>query len=259
MKKLAEGREAEIFDVDSTRVLKLYREGSEGACVREWLALGVLDAGLAPTAFELRHVDGRSGILMERISGTDVLTLIGAQPWRLPGLGILMGTTHARVHELTAPAALPPLRDRMRSRIELSPFVPDGIRTVAIAAIADLKDGDRVCHGDFHPGNLLSEKKRARVLDWPNASAGEAAADVAASVLILQLGEPTETSPWAVRKLHRLGRGLLIGRYLAGYRRRGRLDQSDIEKWMLPVAVDRLSHGIPQERESLLAVIADLT
>jgi Ser/Thr protein kinase RdoA (MazF antagonist) len=259
MKKISEGREAEVFELDAGSVLKLFRPGSAKSCEREWVALTALPVGIAPAAVEQRTVDGRPGIVMELVCGSDLLTLIGAGPWRLPALGALMGRTHARVHEAIAPTTLPRLRERMTARISSSPHVPDKHRADAIAALEHLDDGDRVCHGDFHPGNLLKEAESARVLDWPNAAAGDPHADVAATMIILQLGEPTESSPWVIRKLHRVGRGLLRSRYLAGYIRSRRVDLSLVERWMLPVAVDRLSHGIAPERERLLAVIAART
>lgn len=255
MRKLGEGREAEIFEVEPGRILKLFRSGSTDSCEREWLALAALPVGIAPTPIEMQNVDGRPGILMERVDGTDLLTLIGGGPWRLPSLGALMGRTHARVHDAVAARELPRLQARIRERIGSSPHVPPEHRSAAITALDDLPDGDRVCHGDFHPGNLLRVAGGARVLDWPNATAGDPHADVAATQIILQLGEPTETSPWAVRKLHRVGRGLLRARYLAGYTQHRELSRELLERWMLPVAVDRLSHGIPPERDRLLSVI----
>lgn len=256
MNKLSEGREAEVFELGPDSVLKLFRPGSATSCEREWLALNALPVGIGPAALEQRTVDGRPGIVMERVHGADLLTLIGTGPWRLPALGTRMGRIHARVHDEVAPASLPLLRERMTSRIGSSPHVPDEHRAAAIAALEQLEDGDRVCHGDFHPGNLLKEARSARVLDWPNATTGDPHADVAATLVILRLGEPTESSPWAIRRLHRVGRGLLRSRYLAGYLNRRRLDLDQVERWMFPVAVDRLSHGIPRERQRLLAVIA---
>lgn len=256
VRKLSEGREAEIFEAESGSVLKLFRSGSVESCEREWLALTTLPIGIAPSPIERRSASGRAGILMERIDGTDLLALIGTGPWRLPALGTLMGRTHAQVHQAGAAPRLPRLHVRMRERINSSAHVPAEHRVAAIAALDGLPDGDRVCHGDFHPGNLLHVPGGARVLDWPNATAGDPDADVAATLVILQLGEPTETNPWAVRKLHRLGRGLLRARYLAGYIQGRELDLTRVERWMLPVAVDRLSHGIPPERDRLLTLIA---
>lgn len=88
-----------------------------------------------------------------------------------------------------------------------------------------------ICHGDFHPGNILvSAGEVTGVLDWPNAVVGDPAYDVAATKALLEL-TPVEVLDVraAVRPLIDVARRLLLRRYLAGYRRRRSLDPSIIE------------------------------
>ena len=40
-------------------------------------------------------------------------------------------------------------------------------------------DGDKLCHGDFHPGNVLLTEKGAVVIDWMTASICNPWADMA--------------------------------------------------------------------------------
>ena len=48
-----------------------------------------------------------------------------------------------------------------------------------------LPDGDRIFHGDLHPGNVLADGDSWSVIDWSGAHVGARAADVAASVLTI--------------------------------------------------------------------------
>jgi aminoglycoside phosphotransferase (APT) family kinase protein len=83
-----------------------------------------------------------------------------------------------------------------------------------------------ICHGDFHPQNVLMASGTVTgVLDWPNALVADAAYDVASTRVILGL-VPIELSgiPPALRPLVRAGRRLMLGRYLAAYRRCRPLD-----------------------------------
>jgi aminoglycoside phosphotransferase (APT) family kinase protein len=50
-----------------------------------------------------------------------------------------------------------------------------------------MPEGDRLCHGDFHPINVLGEISRPVVIDWPDACRGDPAADVCRSYLLLKL------------------------------------------------------------------------
>jgi len=83
-----------------------------------------------------------------------------------------------------------------------------------------------ICHGDFHPQNvLMSGRVVTGVLDWPNALVADAAYDVASTRVILGL-VPIELVgvPPALRYLVQVARRLMLGRYLAAYRRCRPLD-----------------------------------
>ena len=81
-------------------------------------------------------------------------------------------------------------------------------------------DGARViCHGDFHPQNLLAADGRvSAVLDWPNALVADAECDVAATLVILRL-TPIELFPVpaTLRPLLAGLRSVMTARYLARY------------------------------------------
>jgi aminoglycoside phosphotransferase (APT) family kinase protein len=87
-----------------------------------------------------------------------------------------------------------------------------------------------ICHGDFHPLNLLVDRGRVTaVLDWPNVVVADPACDVAATRVILEL-TPLEilqvSAPrrWALEAFLRF----VLARYLAGYRRRRPLDHTTL-------------------------------
>jgi aminoglycoside phosphotransferase (APT) family kinase protein len=79
-----------------------------------------------------------------------------------------------------------------------------------------------VCHGDFHPQNLLVDERRelTGVLDWPNALIAERACDVASTAVILRHA-PVEIAgvPRSMRWLIRAARLALVRRFMAGHRR----------------------------------------
>ena len=53
--------------------------------------------------------------------------------------------------------------------------------------ILDMPDGDRLCHGDFHPLNILGNTFDPLIIDWLDAGRGDPAADVCRSYLLLEL------------------------------------------------------------------------
>jgi aminoglycoside phosphotransferase (APT) family kinase protein len=259
--KIAEGREAEILAWERGVVLKLYRSQQwlrsrevERAAMTAARAAG----GPAPAAIDVIDLEGRPGLLMERVEGDDILTAIGDRPWTIFRLGGEFGRAHAELHASKGPDAIEPVKERLARHLSESPRVPAELRDRAMSALRELPDGDRLLHGDYHPGNVVSTKAGPRVLDWPNAAAGDPAADIARALLTLRLGEPPPGQARLVMMLLQLGRRILIGRYRSSYRTVRAFDDAAVERWMLPVAVHRLTEGIDEERERLLRLIETL-
>jgi aminoglycoside phosphotransferase (APT) family kinase protein len=74
-----------------------------------------------------------------------------------------------------------------------------------------------ICHGDFHPLNLMVDGDRLTgVIDWANAAIGEPAWDVAGLRVIALYADPG-VPPWA-RGAASLARRLMVRRYMRLYR-----------------------------------------
>lgn len=251
LEKIGEGREAEMFVWEDGRILRLLRDPGRGTQV-QWEA-GAMQTARArglpvPEVYGITEFMGRPGIIMERIEGADLLTRISSRPWTLWKAGDILGEVHARLHSTPASARLPDLRSRIAERISSNPELPATLARFAADELKDLPDGDKICHFDFHPANVLMSSNGPVVIDWTNVKRGDHHADVARAVLILKLGEPPPGSVSAVmRVLTRFARGILLRRYLSAYRRHGQLDRSLLDRWLPVCAVDRLLDGIPEE------------
>ena len=219
--KLAEGREAEIFSWGERQVLRLYRDpNSRERADREVLALAAVRTALpfAPAQFGRMDWDGRPGILLERLEGHAIFAEIQRRPWRAWALAKLTGRVHAGVNAVRAPASLPDLRQEVRRRIETTSEIPDELRASALAELARLPDGDALCHGDFHPENILLCPDGPVVIDWPNATRGDACADFARSSVMLRVGSLPPGTPAVIRWGRRLGQGSVLAHLCRGLR-----------------------------------------
>jgi hypothetical protein len=86
--KISHGREAEVYAWDGDAVLKLYRPGF-GGYVAEASVLAALDGrGVAPALAGTVEIDGRHGLILERVDGSDMLALLQRAPWRMLGLAV---------------------------------------------------------------------------------------------------------------------------------------------------------------------------
>src|SRR4029077_4433982 len=131
----------------------------------------------------------------------------------------VMGRAHAEMHRCQAPGSLPLLNDSLRARIESAPALPPPLASYALATLETLPQGDRLCHGDFHPGNIIGTWEALVVIDWGDASRESPLADVARTELLHHLAAPPAGTSAVFVTLMAAGRRLLARRYLAVYRR----------------------------------------
>jgi aminoglycoside phosphotransferase (APT) family kinase protein len=251
---LGSGREAEVFAWDDGRVLRLARDPSDSDMIeREVIALAAAHAAGAsvPGVYERVTVDGRPGVVLDRVDGIDLLDWLAGRPWAVRSVGRTLGAEHAALHRVEAPAGLPDLRDELRHRLG-SPLVPDDVGTRALERLDALPHGDRLLHGDFHPANLLRTADGCVVIDWTNGASGDPAADVARTILLMGGGKLADGTPVVVRAIAPVARRLLVSSYLRAYGRESLLDRGLVDRWLPVWAAARLSEDIEQEREFLL-------
>ncbi len=254
LQKIAEGREAEMYAWEDGTVLRLLRDPA-AALLNDRQAAAIEAArasGLrVPAVLGVTTVWGRPGLIMERLEGADLLTEIGRRPWTVFSAGRISGELHAKLHEVGAPDGMLPLRAVLRRKIGSSSAPGETLRQFALRVLEELTDGDRLCHFDFHPGNIMMAGAEPVLIDWTNAARGDPDADVARTILILRLGERPPGLPVVIRVAARFARSLLLSGYLRSYRRLRPLDMARVQRWQVPVAAARFTEGIPGEVPAL--------
>jgi Phosphotransferase enzyme family len=252
--KVGAGREAEVFAWGDDAVVKLYRPGYQGHRA-ETTVLAQLDgrAG-APRLIDVVEHDGRRGLVLERLPGSDMLTSLQRRPWRLVALAEQLAEAHLVVHDVLGSEDLPDLRQLLTARIQDAPLQPQ-LRDFALRVLDGLPAGDRLCHGDYHPGNVLVADDRVSVIDWANAARGVPEADYARTLLLLRWADPLPGTPLISRGLMAAGRSLFARTYVATHRRGSLQPQRDVGSWLTVSAAARMSDGIEVEWPKLIGLL----
>ena len=236
-------------------ILKLWRTATGRSSVeREAAALLALadHPGLAPPLRGRVEIDGRPGLVIERVVGGGLAAQLRSRPWSVSRTVGALARCHASIHAVPAPRGLPSLKDDLRRRIEASGQVPSDLARTALTLLDALPDGDRLCHGDFHVANILGTVDRPVVIDWPNATCGDPDADVAHTNVLHRFGRPREGTNRLERTVANIGRGVFGSRYLSAYRKIRPLDNDRLARWERVRATARLTTGVPAEREKLI-------
>jgi len=245
--KLADGRTAEVFAWGDDQVLKLYRDGwpRRVAEFEYHQALASQQTGYrVPIVGEILEIEGRTGILYERVNGSTMLIQIIKQPYRFPYFSRLMTDLHLEMHQRDA-ENLEPVRERLAGKIQAVSAFDEETQTALLRHLFSLPEETKLLHGDFHPDNILLTASGPVIIDWIDATLGHPLADVARTVVIGTYGIPPE---------ERFGRFIfrtMVKIYLRRYFRYSPYSRADLDNWLLPVAAGRLSENIPHETAPL--------
>ena len=252
---LGQGREAEVFGLADGSVLKLWRDADRReAADREIAALAaVAGLGLVPRVRGRVDVDGRPGIVLDRVDGPDLLTYLGSRPWQLHRAGRVLASVHTRLHDQAAPDGLPDLHSELSHRIRTAPALAPELASWALSVLDGLPAGDRICHGDFHLANMLGGLSRPVVIDWGAAARGDPIADVANTWLVHRMGLPPPGTPLYVRMIIPMARGIVVSAYLRGYRRQRPVDGDRFRRWQIVSVAARFGARITEEVDMLTA------
>lgn len=252
------GRAAEVLSWAPGVVVKLVREPRfEDGLRREAASLEAAAAAGVPVPRPLGFVshESRLGLLLERVDGSDLFSLIHARPWRAWSLARLVGRLHVTVAAASGPAGTVGLKQHAEAVIAGSPAIPARARGRLLKVLAEATDGDRLCHMDFHPGNVMLAGNAAHIIDFPNARRGPAIADHARTWVVLRYGVPPERRRWLARMWIAALRRLAVQGYVSGYRSATAVDEVELARWKAIQVAIRLDEGIAAERVPLLRLL----
>lgn len=252
---IAQGRTAEVYAWGDASVLKLYHTW----CPPDWIenealvARAIAQAGVpSPAVGEIIEVDGRRGIIYERVPGVSMLQDMNAHPWRI----LEHARSLARLQYQFAQVIVPGLysyRAGLGHTIRRAPHLGDELRAKVLVLLETLPDGKTLCHGDFHPGNIIISPRGPVVIDWMTAASGSPWADVARSSMILQVGP--KAAGKQLGPLIQLMAGLYHSAYLAHVRSLRPDPGNELQRWLPVIAAARLDERIEPERDALLKMV----
>ena len=252
---IARGRTAEIFLWDDDHVLKLYYD----SCPSNWveyesrIAHAVHAAGIpTPAASEIVEVNGRRGLIYERVEGISMLQDLNSRPWTLLRHARSLAEMQIKIHKQSI-TGLPSYKEQLRHAISRTHYLSEVLRAKSLHQLESLPEGKTLCHGDYHPGNIILTGNGPVVIDWMTACSGSHWADVARTSLLLSIGPKGAAnlvSPllhFAIRFYHRM--------YLHHYLETVPDKKDELKRWAPVIAAARLMEDIAPEREALLEIV----
>jgi thiamine kinase-like enzyme len=120
-----------------------------------------------------------------------------------------------------------------------------------------LPHGDKLCHCDFHPENILILfNGSAKVIDWMGAGVGNPCADVCRTSLILTSNILPPNTPLIKCVVINIFRGNFYRHYINHYIKNTGMTLPEVEQWVLPISAAWLAAGIESEFTYLNGLIS---
>ena len=252
------GRTAEIYALDDQRIVKLYFPDFPARLIEDEADMARLASSSGvrtPAVLDSVTIKGRSGLVYERVDGRILLEDIRARPSRAGSYARQMAELHASIHRAEAPDA--PLYFTHIHETIAAHFAGQA-RDRLLAHLDGLPEGAALCHGDFHPENIILSGSGPVIIDWMNAGQGHPLADVARTSIMLTIGSPPHVSP-LIRLVIWLIRRQFHEAYIRHYCALTGATRAQIYEWKPVIAAARTAENIPGERSALDKIISRVT
>jgi len=259
LRLVAKGGQADIYDYGDGKVIRVPRRPQDYDRIRYEYGIYVLLSGTtiaAPKAFELVEVNGAPSIVMERILGPSMIDEIRKQPYLIRRKAIDLANMHRDLLGVTAAASMTNSKDQAKYCVSRSQSLTEDTKQVLMNVLEQLPEGAFLCHGDFHPGNILHSDGKNYIIDWSGATKGDLLYDVAHTYILLRVAPRVPGISMFMHGIQKLLGKVMASIYLRTIMKCLPVDPSRLSKWVLIKAAERTYYGLPSEKERLRAFVS---
>ena len=249
---MARGRTADVYRWNDGQVLKLFHDWFplENIQYERMIAHEIHARNIkTPAVGDLIRVDGHNGLLYQRVEGQPMFDVLLRKPWLFFKCARIFAKLHVDMHASMLNARVPTQRERLTHKLRGAKALPLSTQNVLLEALNDLPEDNRVCHGDFHPANVLLTNHGGFVIDWGDTTRGNPLIDVArTSIIMLGLVHTRQIPDPGLR----IASWIFHVAYLQNYFRLCPGGEDEYRRWLPIVAGARLSENIPELETWLL-------
>jgi uncharacterized protein (TIGR02172 family) len=254
---IGKGMTAEVYEWGHDKVLKLFFSRYDDERIKYEADIGTIvhEAGVpSPEVFGVVDVDGRKGIIFQRIFGKSMLKHIQAEPWKMYDYAQKLAGVQFKIHQCSA-SLLPSQKERLSFIIGKSAQRLGSKEQRILDYLDSLPDGISVCHGDVHFNNVIVSGNELVAVDWNSAYKGNPLGDVSRTCLLINSPTVLQGIPDAMMMLSRYVKWLTCRTYLDEYMKLAKIRSGDIDAWILPIAAAKLKDKAPGEDKLLMDII----
>ncbi|PFM47350.1 aminoglycoside phosphotransferase [Bacillus cereus] len=184
---IAKGNTAEIYLYDS-KVVKLFKEYlPDTESINEAKKqIYAYSCGLSvPNVFEVTKIQNRQAIIMEYVKGDSVGDLLLNNLNEAEYYISICVNEQKKIHAIRVNTdEMEAMGERLERQIKSVHKLDEKQKESILNKLHSIKFEPRLCHGDFHPFNLILSEKNVSIIDWVDACSGDIRADVFRAYLL---------------------------------------------------------------------------
>lgn len=248
---LARGGEADLYILDENRILRVLRKEDPHALEREKAVMPLLDEACVsvPRIYEYTEVEGNQAEVMERIKGETMLEFMLSHPFSLKRKVRKFAKIHQQILFLHGGKPLPSIQEKLAAFEEQPGKVEGEIFDFVMQIARGLPSGDSICHGDFHPGNILMNERAPYVIDWSGVHTGSALSDIAHTYVLMTHAPQTPGQDARSYRKVRFFAHRIAKLYLRDMEKWEWFDWEEFRRWKIVMTLLRVYDGLPSEKE----------
>ena len=246
-KMIGRGNTAEIFEWEEGKVIKLFHEGYSVDAVEKEFRNASAVANFEfdqPKLYGRADYENRNGIVYERINGITLLDYI-MQEENLDTSGKILAEVHKKLLSNKVHGVYRH-KDILKYNIETITDMNQESKNDILKLLSELPDAETLCHGDFHPGNILIQQDKYMIIDWMNVCSGHPYSDVARTIYLIEMtpvpGEIEDKESFMQMKK---AMGDTYLRYME-------IDRQEIEKWLILISAAQINDGVSEEERQII-------
>ncbi|MFS0749354.1 phosphotransferase family protein [Oceanobacillus sp. 1P07AA] len=247
-KLIAKGNTADIYDIGDQRVVKLFKphfpgvEAEKEAKKQRFAKKCGLDV---PKIFDVTVINNSQAIVMEYMDAIPLGEYISCKTKTIEEVLTICVKVQQCIHQIAVEDySIESMHEKLEYQITNNTVLTETQKKDLLKELNKMDYTAYLCHGDFHPFNVLMGEKTDEtiIIDWVDASAGDICADVYRSYLLLSGSDQA-----------------LADLYVNLYCSTSYITKDDIFQWAPIIAGARLFELVPSEsKQRLINIVNEL-
>ena len=256
---IAEGGQSKIYQYDESTVLRVPKREMDFDRIRyEYNVYRLVqDRILVPKVHDIVTVHNIPCLLMDKLAGPDLFSRLESNLSTLWGLPKKLASLHKDLWKISGDDLLETNHGKANYCIGKSEILSPDTKDQLLDLLSTLDSTDTLCHGDFHPGNIIEAGGRDYIIDWSSATRGSPLFDIAHTYLLLMNIPRLKSVSDQDYRFQRMVTRYIGKRYLRMVCKERSCSPHDLFPYILIKAGERTFYGMESEKRWLLDFITN--